>query len=474
MDEMVHWVWARFLRVSEHVLDALEKGVNYQELQAKVREELNALGRDILRSVIEAVDERLRVNRSERPGWVVEQRNHVKELMTSFGPMRYSRTYFKHSASKAHAYLVDRMMGITPHQRIDAGLKAELVERATEQSFRRSGAWSEAESWRVSGQAVMKAIRSIDLTKQRLPQAGGARRRVSYLFIQADEDHVPNQKGPHWQPRLVTVHEGTEGPPERRRLVRPMRFGGLYLPGESEQLYEQVWKYLDATYDLEHVKAILVSGDGASWIRGLCEYLPGAEFVLDRFHARKYVSAAMGANHDLRAELWQALNEADRGRMRRVMTQAMERAQTSAEKERVMESLRYLDRQWDGVKAWKRYEGIWPGCSAEGDVSHVYATRMSSRPMAWGRVGVDQMSRLRVMRCNGGSVKQAYLNQHSHTLTPIRVARTFIGEARSRIKQNRDLSTVLQGSMPAMNSSHRALRRMLRSMIDKNRLVPTG
>lgn len=114
--------------------------------------------------------------------------------------------------------------------------------------------------------------------------------------------------------------------------------------------------------------------------------------------------------------------------MRSVVAEALARAATPAQKERVKESLRYFESRWDGVKAWERYEGIWPGCSAEGDVSHVYAARMSSRPMAWGREGVDQMSRMRVMRCNGGSIKQAYLEQHRKTLTPLRVADRFIRE----------------------------------------------
>src|SRR5690606_2501446 len=105
---------------------------------------------------------------------------------------------------------------------------------------------------------------------------------------------------------------------------------------------------------------------------------------------------------------------------------------------------------------WKQFDGIWPGCSAEGDVSHVYAARMSSRPMAWGRQGVDQMSRMRIMRCNGDSVKQAYLNRHSQTLTPVRVAQTYISEGRRLINEHRDLPSILRGSLPAMKSSNRA------------------
>ena len=43
-------------------------------------------------------------------------------------------------------------------------------------------------------------------------------------------------------------------------------------------------------------------------------------------------------------------------------------------------------------------------CSAEGHVSHVYADRMSSRPLGWCRTGADKMSRLRIYRRNQGDM----------------------------------------------------------------------
>lgn len=44
------------------------------------------------------------------------------------------------------------------------------------------------------------------------------------------------------------------------------------------------------------------------------------------------------------------------------------------------------------------------GCSAEGHVSHIYADRMSSRPLGWSRKGVDKMARLRVYHANKGDM----------------------------------------------------------------------
>ena len=43
-------------------------------------------------------------------------------------------------------------------------------------------------------------------------------------------------------------------------------------------------------------------------------------------------------------------------------------------------------------------------CSAEGHISHVYADRMSSRPLGWSRIGADKMARLRVYERNEGNM----------------------------------------------------------------------
>ncbi len=43
-------------------------------------------------------------------------------------------------------------------------------------------------------------------------------------------------------------------------------------------------------------------------------------------------------------------------------------------------------------------------CSAEGHVSHVFADRMSARPLGWSEVGVDNIARLRVYKKNKGNI----------------------------------------------------------------------
>jgi len=462
--EWVQQVRGVFLRFVKKVSESLESGLNYQEFQSELSRELDALGREALRLVIEACDERLLEEPEARPGWVVARRGDRKRLLTVFGYVDYERTYFKHKASGRHEYLADRHVGVVPHQRIDVGLKGALVERAAERSYRKSGRWHEGDEARhVSGQTVMKAVHNAPIVPM-TTRSSREKRKVEYLFIEADEDHVGNRSGARWQPRLVTVHEGREGPAWRRRLVNKRQFGGLYLQ-RTEELWHEVWRYLDETYELEEVAAILVSGDGAGWIRAGCEYIPGSVFVLDRYHAGKYVTQAAGGNQGLYGRMRRALASADRRELSDALEEAEREAQTASRREAIDEARRYFKRNWDGIAAWGTFRGVWPGCSAEGQVSHLYAARMSSRPMAWGRKGVEQMSRLRVMQANGVSIRQAYVREHTRGLPPLRLSARRLQVMRQALNDQSVLGGILFENVPALGGSSYTLRRALKSII---------
>src|SRR5690606_12393833 len=229
MGEVLQHLWSGFLRVVDAMLDTIESGTDFPEFQRVLRRELDRLGSEATRIVLEQADKRLRERANERPGWVIAQRENEKSLLTCFGPVRYRRTNFKHKTLKCHKHLVDEQFGIVPHQKIDDSLRAQLVNNAVTQSYRSSGSWSEEQLWSVSGQTVMNSIRSMDTQHPPPKDLGKEKRVVPVLFIQADEDHVANQEqGGRWQPRLVTIHEGVQGSEKRRQLINPTHIGGLY------------------------------------------------------------------------------------------------------------------------------------------------------------------------------------------------------------------------------------------------------
>ena len=74
------------------------------------------------------------------------------------------------------------------------------------------------------------------------------------------------------------------------------------------------------------------------------------------------------------------------------------------EKKKIADAGDYFLYNWAAAK--RRYadrEHV-KGCSAEGHVSHVLSSRMSSRPMGWSKRGATQMAKLRAYYLNGGDM----------------------------------------------------------------------
>ena len=84
--------------------------------------------------------------------------------------------------------------------------------------------------------------------------------------------------------------------------------------------------------------------------------------------------------------------------MKKLFRQIIDVTEKESKCREVEESLNYLMNNWKGIIIHAEEAGAVWGCHAEGQVSHVLSSRMSSRPMGWSRKGADQMSRLRAYR----------------------------------------------------------------------------
>jgi hypothetical protein len=74
-------------------------------------------------------------------------------------------------------------------------------------------------------------------------------------------------------------------------------------------------------------------------------------------------------------------------------------------KQRAVEKAKaYILGNWSGILLSMKGKDENVRCSAEGHVSHVYADRMSSRPLGWCYTGADKMSRLRIYKYNQGDM----------------------------------------------------------------------
>lgn len=453
--DLIQYLQECFLQVTREVFDALENGRGYLELEERLQEILGNFARSVLKGVLETADAELRRSQAERPGWVIERRDEAKLIITPFGEVTYRRSYFQHKQTGEYAHLVDRLAGVEPHCRIDAAAKAQLLENAVDHSYRKSG-----QKLDVSGQAVLEVVRQFS------GQGAGAKeeaqrrpkRSLRFLYVEADEDHVASQRGRALQIPLVYVHEGKTGPAKRYKLKEAHYFAGPY--ASVEDLWLDVFDYLDSHYELDRVERVFVAGDGANWVRAGAKLLPKATFVLDKFHLKKWITGAVGTEWRRQSAIWAGIQRGDRKAIEQVLKEALQEAETVTRRQAVLNCWRYIRSNWDGIEAYQ-LEGV-TGCSAEGHVSHILSARLSSRPAGWSKLGAEQMARLRVMQANGKDVRRAYLREHRENMTDLlALCRRAITEQRQRL----DLPWPEQlGNIPALFGPKSQLTRALKAL----------
>ena len=379
------------------------------EFVIEVKKTLDQVGTVLAKEALEMMDSLVKCDSRRKQNWYVHEKSAPNTLATIFGEVHYHRTYYKHKTQKDYRYLSDELVGIDSYDKMDVSLKARLIEEAIDTPYARSGRKA-AETIEVSSQSVMNAIRELGPVSSGEVKSLRAKETPKILYIEADEDHVAHRnKGVRsFEQRLVYVHEGSVSVGKGRHKLLGKKYF-TFPPGtKTEEIWNTVWHYLDDTYDLERTEHIFILGDGAAWIKAGAGYIPDSHYVMDGFHLHKAISRADDEN---RKALSQAIQDGKWALMNHLLISLREEAKLDSRKKAIFDVQKYLDNNWPGIQARRKYQGLLVGCSAEGHVSHVLSARLSSRPMGWSYLGANQMAHLRVHSANGIDIGQAYIKQ---------------------------------------------------------------
>lgn len=377
---------------------------------------MNEIGCKLIKDALELADEIIKDSNERKRKWHVERKLDTKKYLTEMGEVKYSRTYYKHKRTGEYCYLSDEILGIKPHEKIDNGLKIALIDKASDLSYEKSA--KDFTNGSISKQTVMNSIKSLGKIEADEANIKFENKKIKTLFIEADEDHVPLQNGKNKQVKLIYVHEGREQVSKNKYHLKNKRyFTGNY--SSSEELWLKVADYIDEAYDAEYIEKIYLSGDGASWIKEGLNWINKSIYVLDFFHLSKYIKKATSHIPYLEPSMWSYINEKDRKSVNKLFEIALEETINESTKETIIISKKYINNNWVGIinRQNKDYEG----CSAEGHISHVLSSRLSSRPMAWSEEGADRLARIRVHKENGGEIETAYKNRKKEDLKTKRI-----------------------------------------------------
>lgn len=405
-------------KIEDNIKNFINEKKDLADLINSLQENLFELGRDIIVEVLEDMDQVLRGSKERKKGWEIVRKD-ANSLLTSFGAIQYSRTYYKPKSGGKRRHIIDELVGVRPHEKMSSDVVINALEEAVESTYRKAG---EEASYveEISKQAVMNKVHEIEVMEPELEV--DEKRRLRVLYIEADEDHVSLQenlsrkKGRKYNtlmPKLVYVHEGIDGEKSttKRTVLKNLRYFGGDI--KSEDLWLKIADFIDKQYEYESIETIYISGDGAPWIRQGTQWISKSRFVLDNYHLNKYIKKATAHldNPELTQELRDAIDWPDKRLLKKVFRKIKVITDSETKKEAVLESRRYILNNWDGIeiKAEKGHEII--GCSAEGHVSHVFSQRLSSRPKGWSRKGASQMSELIIYTKNGGKIYDLVMAQ---------------------------------------------------------------
>lgn len=343
------------------------------------------------------IDKALLETPSLRKGWVIEHRDVPRELLTDHGLLQFSRRYYRNQKTGKRSYLVDDLVGIEPFERVEAGLSARLCEASVDHSYQKSSKVC-CES-QVSRQTVMNKTRQV--TKCVLEPVE-TRQDVPVIHIQADEDHVAMQDGRRDTiVKLVAIHEPARKIGKKRWQLPQRHLLTSY--GEAvDDFWLRVADAIDERYSDRDDLQVYIHGDGAAWIKTGLNWIKNSRFVLDKYHFLKYLRPVVGGNENYRQYILDELGGGHRQKIDHLVEAIVESDVCS--REAGEKFLSYMHGNWDGIQIWyDMNHQAGPSC-AEGLVSHVLSSRLSSRPMGWRDEGLETISRLRAHVLNGGRI----------------------------------------------------------------------
>lgn len=380
--------------------------------------ELHCLGLQMIQESLELMDHMLQESPIRKKNWMIESHSR-KQLLTSLGTVDFHKTLFRNKQTGKSEYLLDRIVGLEKHERMTEDAEAKMLEEAVQTSYRRGGEESSLEE-AVSKQTVKNKLHRLRFPKN---EEHPKKKEVEYLYIDADEDHVPlqfrekkgdltvnenRQKKNCLITKLVYIYEGIE--PEsprskRHKLVNPYYFSRVCSGEGNRKFWDEIYDYIDRHYDLEKVKKVYVNGDGGSWILSGIRRLSGITYVLDGFHLEKYLtkltSHMLDDRDTAKDELRKIIRREGKAAFNRKVEELKGYLRSESDSERIEEARAYILSNWTAARLRLSHrEGV-KGCSAEGHVSHVLSSRMR---MGWSVKGAANMAELRAYYLNGGDM----------------------------------------------------------------------
>lgn len=431
MYSIIQKIYEKNNKILKEGLKNVLNGADISSLTGAIKDFTDILGKELFSEIVTQI-ENLVFEDSKRKNQYESVRFAEKSLITKNGKTKFERRYYKDNETGENVCLTDRVLGLEKGERIDKKVKTEVIRKANDQSYSRSGKLV-VPDMDISATTVMRNVRKNEWKMDIVERPEEQKIKSKYIYIQVDEDHVKqrNKKGCTIS-KIITIYtrKRTLTKPDRiaevkqvrKELVDKFTFSGLYK--DTQEMWEDVAYYIDCTYKKEEIETAFIMGDGASYIKAGTEWIAKSVFVLDTFHLEKYINHL---NYDeyLKTKLKEAIEQFDPISTENIMNEAINKIKEQIEEDeklgrnvkhlknrlkKLEDTKKYFINQWSGIEANDIYKDKLTGCCQEWQVHHTLSERMSTDAKVWSENGIDEMSQLRAFTQNGGDIYQKIID----------------------------------------------------------------
>jgi len=398
----------------------LPKELDINTLEQKIYRYCCAVGREMLKTILTQIDEKLMRERD-----CDEYRHKGKRgttLKTIMGEVEYDRALYRYTdedGKVGHIFLLDQELGFDTVGFISDMLAEKIAETSCELSYRKAAKTvseltgqtiSHTGAWNVT-QFLGARIDAAELEAAKLAKKseGRGKEEVKLLFEEQDGIYLNLQgkdrkkHGKSAEMKLAIAYTGAKKTGKKRyNLVGKVacaNFEGI------DNFFERKEGVIAETYNVDEIEMRILNGDGANWVKRSISY--DTIYQLDPFHRNKAIFQHV-ADPDTRKIMFKHLYSKETDLLLHVIE--VEALSTDDEKERenYLDLLKYFQNNKDGLISYKR-RGIdlpppkdgeeYRGCgSMESNVYSIIGRRMKNNRTNWSIQGGNNLARILTLK----------------------------------------------------------------------------
>lgn len=408
-----------FNQISSNLKKELSKNntnkvFNYIDLISNLDNSLCEIAKNSLVTIFETIDKSY-CNSIERKHKYHIKTHASRTILTIFGEITFTRTFYSDRHNKGSYCYLDRFLGLKKYDYFDPYIKATIVEYSANNSVPNVvNMINELIGNRIKLKDKIKyinrqTIRNIILESKISNPEIKELDTPDTLYVIADEKwiHTQNNNNEDVMIKSIVTFDGIKGT-KRKQLKNKMIFADY----KNDNFMNNILDYLYYTYDTDKIKNVFVMGDGAKWIKNLPNYFQfnnniNIIYALDKFHFKQAIHHIC-LNKELEEILTNYILNNDKNNFNLFCEELIK--SYPHRKETIEKKQEYIINNWKNILNLYKYK---LSCPMESQISHNLAYLLSSRPKGYSLKMLDKILNIRLLFKNNQNIKLLYLNNYN-------------------------------------------------------------